>query len=211
LNPLGKPSLGSLLQEFWSAVQAGANKLVLLQDFAARQPVLKSTRSFHAVRREHNAERIKARWHSKPCFVCVEHATQEHHIIQIQYGGTNRRENKVWVCTPCHRRIHPHMAEAPKNAPTGVVPYVADTERQTKCPACGCAVITVAPRLRTRRRVAQSLRPILMQPTAIPPYRTTDLHHDYCLNKSGLHRMIAADLRQLAKRDVRMAEAGPHG
>lgn len=33
-----------------------------------------------------------------------------HHIVQLQYGGTNHHRNLVRVCGVCHQRIHPWLA-----------------------------------------------------------------------------------------------------
>lgn len=196
-------SLTSVLQEFWAAIRAGESPLTLLQNTADTRLTRRPARSPHAVRREHNAHRLSAPYKARPCFVCSERATQEHHIVQIQHGGTNRAENKVWVCTPCHRQIHPQMAEPPATAPIGVVPHMPNTERQSQCPACLQPVISVQPAFRkTRYPLAQSKRPILLNPHSAAPYTTIDLHQPVCQAKGTLNRSVNADLGRLARRDV---------
>lgn len=50
------------------------------------------------------------------CFVCLTRNRPDrfvqHHIIQIQHGGTNARRNNVTVCRPCHAEIHPWLKTA---------------------------------------------------------------------------------------------------
>lgn len=203
-----RQSVTSLLRTFWAEVQQ-SNRLDLLQRYAELRPTLRTVRSPQAIRREHNAKRLTRQWRGKPCFVCAELASQEHHIIQVKHGGTNRRDNKVWICTPCHRQVHPHMAEPPKAAPVGIVPYMPNTERRGQCPACQQPVVFVQPVFRKGRYPIQlSRRPIPLQAEAQPPYHTTDLHRPVCLNKSGYSRMMQGELGRMASRDVRWAEQG---
>jgi 5-methylcytosine-specific restriction endonuclease McrA len=43
------------------------------------------------------------------CFACLNVATCRHHIIQIQYGGYNSKNNLVSLCNDCHSEIHPWL------------------------------------------------------------------------------------------------------
>jgi hypothetical protein len=43
------------------------------------------------------------------CFTCPNLATIRHHVIQIQNGGKNKRNNIVPLCSRCHSNIHPHL------------------------------------------------------------------------------------------------------
>lgn len=45
------------------------------------------------------------------CYVCKEKAVHRHHLIQLQYGGTNIKKNLVGLCELCHTTIHPFMLE----------------------------------------------------------------------------------------------------
>jgi 5-methylcytosine-specific restriction endonuclease McrA len=45
-----------------------------------------------------------------PCWVCRSAPPyHDHHIIQIQHGGTNEKMNRVGLCYDCHREVHPWM------------------------------------------------------------------------------------------------------
>lgn len=44
-----------------------------------------------------------------PCWVCRKPATQRHHLIQLQNGGRNVKENVIPICTECHSEVHPWM------------------------------------------------------------------------------------------------------
>lgn len=191
-----------MLRQFWGAAGRGEDKLALLRQHAEIRLRRRSVRSPHAIRREHNAQRLASRYRAHACFLCSGKATQEHHIVQIQHGGTNRPENKVWVCTPCHRDIHPHMALPPKEAPVGVVPHLKGTERESECPACRQPVIAAQPVFKKRRlALAVSRRPILFNAGSTPPYVTTDLHQPSCLAKGVLNRIVAADMGVSARQD----------
>jgi 5-methylcytosine-specific restriction endonuclease McrA len=43
------------------------------------------------------------------CFTCSNVATLRHHVIQLQNGGRNKRNNIVPLCSRCHGNIHPHL------------------------------------------------------------------------------------------------------
>lgn len=203
-NHLGKPesaSLSGLLHAFWASARSGEDKLALLRAYAEKRPTVRVARDPHAIRREHNRQRTASAWKGKRCFVCAAYASQEHHIVQIQHGGTNRPLNKVWICTPCHRQVHPFMAQPSADTPIGVVPFVKGTERSVRCPGCHQDVLSVKP-LNRRRAVSSSDRPILLNAGAQPPYRTTDLHQPVCVRKAVLNTLTANTLRQLAKQDA---------
>ena len=41
------------------------------------------------------------------CTVCgTDKKLERHHIIPPRFGGTNVRENIVWLCHKCHVRVH---------------------------------------------------------------------------------------------------------
>jgi hypothetical protein len=207
LEPSRQASLTGLLREFWSAIERGDDRLATLTAWAQLRPARRANRSQHAIRREHNLQRLASRWKGKPCFVCSELASQEHHIVQIQHGGTNRPDNKVRVCTACHGKIHPFLKPVSRDIPAGHVPYMLGTETIGRCPACNCDVIFVQPvRKKLRYVMAQSSRLIPLQLSATAPYTTADLHQQFCLNKRGYGKLTAADLGRSAKRDIRWAE-----
>jgi len=44
------------------------------------------------------------------CFLCLDRwASVRHHIIQLQNGGPNTKNNIVSLCGGCHAIIHPHL------------------------------------------------------------------------------------------------------
>lgn len=207
LEPSRQASLTALLREFWTRIERGDDKLATLVVWADLRPARRTVRCQYAVRREHNHQRLTATWKGKPCFVCSELASQEHHIIQVQHGGTNRRDNKVRVCTSCHGKIHPFLKPISTDVPVGHVPYMVGTETAGKCPACNADVVFVQPVIKKLRYpLEQSRRPIPLQPAAVAPYTTRDLHQQFCLNKRGYGRLTLADLGRAAKHDIRWAE-----
>ena len=44
------------------------------------------------------------------CFVCGGAGEHRHHIVQLQFGGLNIRQNVVWLCAFHHADVHPWMA-----------------------------------------------------------------------------------------------------
>lgn len=191
-----------MLRAFWRDLDAGGHALDLLTRYALERPAIRPPRDPHAVRREHLRQRATTPWRGKRCISCNELATQEHHIIQIQYGGTNRPQNKVWVCTDCHRAIHPCLRLPATDLPVGSVPTISGTEQLGTCPACYRQVLSVLPKIKKGRAVGSSLRPILLIPTAKPPYTTDHLHiNSGCMNRKGLSRLAHNDMAVLARTD----------
>ena len=43
---------------------------------------------------------------NKMCFICLEKAHHRHHILQIQFGGSNSFRNIVHLCRGCHKEVH---------------------------------------------------------------------------------------------------------
>jgi len=43
---------------------------------------------------------------NKVCFVCEGEPHHRHHVLQIQFGGSNSFRNIVHVCRSCHKEIH---------------------------------------------------------------------------------------------------------
>ncbi len=44
--------------------------------------------------------------------VCVGQGDQLHHRLRRSQGGMDTPEHTMWVCSPCHVRIHHYPAEA---------------------------------------------------------------------------------------------------
>ncbi len=49
-------------------------------------------------------EKFKSK--NKICFICGHKPNVRHHIIQIQYGGINTKQNIIYLCYGCHAEIH---------------------------------------------------------------------------------------------------------
>jgi hypothetical protein len=93
------------LASFWQRVAYGTHRLALLKEWAEK--------GFH---REASYADTRAEPAPQPlgerCFVCNGPRHLRHHIIQIQNGGVNLRENVVWLCNACHEEVHPWMARS---------------------------------------------------------------------------------------------------
>lgn len=102
---------------FWAEVnkplspveRTSVRRLRLLRELAERNCHPHMTTTDLAARR-----RSFNRWASRhpagegQCFACLDQKKRQwHHIVQLQHGGPNRRENLVPVCARCHMKIHP--------------------------------------------------------------------------------------------------------
>lgn len=54
------------------------------------------------------ASRHKKLW-GRACICCGKSGSHRHHIIQLQHGGKNDKNNVVPICVKCHSDIHPWM------------------------------------------------------------------------------------------------------
>jgi hypothetical protein len=101
---------GRLIIEFWERVEETdgiADRLLLLQEFATRRAKRKRTakqiRSLIRRRRDF----IKK---GTACWACeMRKAIHRHHVIQIQYGGSDGPECTVPLCRGCHAVVHPWL------------------------------------------------------------------------------------------------------
>lgn len=94
------------VNEFWfQSRKEGADKLALLRAFA-EIAIIRSI--------DWNPDKIRAEFKTLwvkdvGCFACGKDATNWHHIIQIQHGGSNYVRNRVPLCDPCHGSVHPWL------------------------------------------------------------------------------------------------------
>lgn len=96
--------LKSELNRFWIHCPIfGAARLARLKEFAT---IIISGREGRSQRRTSFANR------GKKCFACPRPARVRHHVIQLQNGGDNSKENRVSLCEECHSEIHPWLKEA---------------------------------------------------------------------------------------------------
>lgn len=97
------------LRRFWARVLAGERRLTLLREFAAVK-IAGAYLSPLVVRRRFMRSSVARFDELTLCWSCtVMPASDRHHVIQVQHGGTNIKENVVPVCTICHGLIHPWM------------------------------------------------------------------------------------------------------
>jgi hypothetical protein len=105
------PSEQSVLADFWFHVSQTTDR-------AVRLSWLKKLSAVHVrVKWGWMPEQVRARWNATRkaskgvCFVCAAQKTLvTHHVVQIRFGGSNKRRNRVVVCKGCHAAIHPWMA-----------------------------------------------------------------------------------------------------
>lgn len=67
------------------------------------------------------------------CFACGLFAKVRHHIIQIQHGGSNSKENIVPLCIGCHAEIHPWLQQVNKS-PVVASKFVEPTKMPVDSP-----------------------------------------------------------------------------
>jgi len=107
------------LNEFWQAAwRDGANRLELVRAFAEVAILRPADWDYAAVRAKAQVRAARASVGLIPhklsaaagCFVCRRGSSQWHHIIQIQFGGSNSVRNFVSLCASCHGAIHPWLS-----------------------------------------------------------------------------------------------------
>ena len=102
------------LRIFWEAFgKYGINKIELLREFSEKiynyNPQRRKVRRFF--NKDKNLRLSKEEIIYARCYVCGDSPVIRHHIIQIQHGGVNVRENLIRICRTCHEKIHPWMYE----------------------------------------------------------------------------------------------------
>jgi hypothetical protein len=96
------------LNEFWRQVnEPNADKLALLRAFSEISIIRSTTWDPKAIR----AVAAKLSAGDAVCFCCGNDRANRaiHHVIQIQYGGSNYARNRVVICELCHAAIHPWL------------------------------------------------------------------------------------------------------
>lgn len=105
------------LHEFWQAAQRGS-RLSLLQAFA-EIAIVRPEDWDPAVARAESQAPGRVVLSSEACFACGDTgrrslSLREHHIIQLQYGGSDTARNRVLICEACHAAIHPWLPAVPR-------------------------------------------------------------------------------------------------
>lgn len=117
----------TVLDEFWRASWlAGANRLELLKAFAEIAIVRPADWDYAAVREHAHDKGSVILSAADGCFACHGESSHWHHVIQIQFGGSNYVRNFVPLCAGCHSAIHPWLPFAPKAGQTGGWSQIGD-------------------------------------------------------------------------------------
>lgn len=102
-----------VLNAFWAAAQAVGSRLELLQEYThviLRRPDDWSPETLRAEHVERSPSAITL--DRKRCFSCGgEGQLYRHHIIELQYGGSNTARNQVPLCFSCHQFLHPWLTD----------------------------------------------------------------------------------------------------
>jgi hypothetical protein len=112
-----------LLREFWFEVSGRGYKKTLchhVDEKVKLDKLIEFSKYYHgngSAKRELREEFNRIKFVVKSvritpnseCFVCRGKAECRHHIIQLQNGGINLKENIVHLCNKCHSDIHPWL------------------------------------------------------------------------------------------------------
>lgn len=97
-----------ILDEFWPKFKAEPS-VNPLREYSYRIIQRISDKDLRARRKEFNADATHRLLIGKPCVCCGEEADSRHHIIELQYGGSNSPKNIVPICSKCHSKVHPWL------------------------------------------------------------------------------------------------------
>jgi hypothetical protein len=106
------------LDEFYR--QAQTDRMAALKRFAEIAIARPADWDVGAVRAQATAHG-RLRGGNGECFAC-RHAADglvSHHVIQIQFGGSNYIRNRVDLCEECHAAIHPWLPPAARRSKSG--------------------------------------------------------------------------------------------
>jgi hypothetical protein len=105
----------AVLAEFWRGAADVGKRLSLLQTFAELAILRPAEWDVAAIRAQASHHALTA---PDGCFVCFDRVRsfQWHHVIQIQFGGSNYLRNRVPLCDVCHGRVHPWLPALERTA-----------------------------------------------------------------------------------------------
>jgi hypothetical protein len=87
-----------------------ADRLALLQRYAEKRVVSNDPRSHAERRAAYQRGNPRGRSLVGQCWCCSGWASvYNHHVIQLQHGGSNSSLNIVRICGECHADIHPWL------------------------------------------------------------------------------------------------------
>lgn len=96
-----------MLQDFWDRFEKEPeHRLKFLKEMAELDLGKRPRKQIRLVRKQFRKRHI---YLGGKCATCPNLATVRHHIIQLQYGGRNRRYNIILICDDCHAIIHPWL------------------------------------------------------------------------------------------------------
>ena len=99
-----------VLDYFWLMDRQGADRhelLLQLREVRVQRP---SDWNKRKIRHWHEVEKMRVG--RGTCFCCRKSGpVVDHHLVQIQHGGSNDLRNRVALCFVCHRRVHPWLED----------------------------------------------------------------------------------------------------
>jgi hypothetical protein len=108
------------LREFWAAAGDPAiDRLNMLRIFAEIAIVRPADWDYAGVRDGAGTNPNVTLSAPNGCFSCGSRRQplNWHHVIQVQYGGSNGPRNRVAICEPCHAAIHPWVKPVSRSVP----------------------------------------------------------------------------------------------
>lgn len=103
------------LDTFWQRVREGADKLEMLRAFAEIAILRPEDWDYEGGRAHAHEHHLS----HHGCFVCQANGVIDwHHVIQIQFGGSNYFRNRVPLCDACHRAVHPWLPQSGRHLPS---------------------------------------------------------------------------------------------
>jgi hypothetical protein len=108
------------LREFWAAAGDPAiDRLNMLRIFAEIALVRPAEWDYAGVRDGAGTNPNVTLSAPNGCFSCGSRRQplNWHHVIQVQYGGSNGLRNRVAICEPCHAAIHPWVKPVSRSVP----------------------------------------------------------------------------------------------
>lgn len=103
-----------VLNAFWERCKdESADRVELLRALAEIAIVRPDDWDYAGIRAGAGNHNLKAYF----CFACRNADTKWawHHVIQIQFGGSNYIRNRVALCERCHSQVHPWLPEVPRS------------------------------------------------------------------------------------------------
>ncbi len=118
------PQRVRIQQEMQQMAPDKATRLAFLLKWANHKQKLNDARGLEERRAAYRRGNPRGTTLVGQCWACLGWADVfNHHIVQLQHGGSNHHRNLVRICGECHRVIHPWLrkpSEPTQFAPEGV-------------------------------------------------------------------------------------------